>query len=107
MTRRDQGALPAGFDPAAYPIIARHIFGVEPFPTAMVVADWRFRRQCQRLHALGDRATAEFLAELGTERSIMTLIDTKLTRYAALDPEALEVAGGDGFWPVPIHGVKP
>ena len=26
---------------------------------------------------------------------------------AGLDPEALEVTGGDGFWPVPIHGVKP
>ena len=106
MTRRDQGALPAGFDPAAYPIIARHIFGVEPFPTAMVVADLRFRRQCQRLHALGNRAMTEFLAEIGAERSIMTLIDLKLDRYAALDPEALEATGGDSFWPAPIREVR-
>ena len=74
---------------------------------AEVVADLRFRRQVLRLHRLGPRVTAEFLAEIGAERSIQTVIDQKLTRYAALNPEALEVAGGDGFWPVPIHGVKP
>ena len=31
-SQRDQSSLPAGFDPAAHPIIAKHVFGVEPFP---------------------------------------------------------------------------
>ena len=107
MNGHDQGALPAGFDPAAHPIITRHIFGVEPFPTAMAVADLRFRRQCQRLHALGNRAMAEFLAELGAERGIQTVIDRKLDTYAEIEPEILEAAGGDGFWPVPLREVEP
>ena len=73
---------------------------------AEVVADLRFRRQVQRLHALGARATAELLAEIGAERSITTIIERKLDTYAALDPDAIEAAGGDKFWPVPIHEVK-
>ena len=68
---------------------------------AEIVARLRFRRQVERLHRLGPRATAE----LGAERSIMTLVDQKLDRYAQLEPEALEVAGGDDFWPVPAREV--
>ena len=41
----------------------------------------------QRLHGLGDRVLGEFLAEIGAERSIMTLIDRKLDTYAELEPE--------------------
>lgn len=108
-TQRVQGSLPAGFDPAAHPVIARHIFGVEPFPigpiAAEVVADMRFRQRVQYLHRLGPRAVGELLAELGAERSIMTLIDQKLDTYAALDPKTLEVTGGDKFWPLPLRGV--
>ena len=106
MNGHDEGALPAGFDPAAHPIITRHIFGVEPFPTAEIVADLRFRRQCQHLHALGNRAMTEFLAEIGAERSIMTLIDKKLDRYAEIELETLEVVGGDGFWSAPLREVR-
>ena len=73
---------------------------------AEVVADIRFRHQVLRLHRLGPRVTAEFLAELGTERSIQTVIDQKLNRYAQLDPEALEATGGDEFSPAPLHEVR-
>ena len=73
---------------------------------AELVADLRFRRQVLRLHRLGPRVTAELLAELGAERSIQTVIDRKLDTYAELEPEALEVTGGDGFWPVPLHEVR-
>lgn len=38
---------------------------------------------------------------------MMTVIDGKLETYAELDPEVLEAAGGDGFWPLPLHEVKP
>ncbi len=87
----------------------RRAQGLEPFGpiAAEVVADMRFRHQVLRLHRLGPRVTAELLAEIGAERSIQTVIDQKLDTYAELEPEPLEVAGGDDFWSVPIHGVKP
>ncbi len=72
---------------------------------AEAVADLRFRRQVQLLHALGPRVTAELLAEIGAERSITTIIDRKLTRYAELEPETLEAVGGDRFWPLPLREV--
>ena len=72
---------------------------------AEVVADLRRRRHVQRLHRLGDRALAELLAEIGAERGITTIIDRKLERYAELEPKALEAAGGDDFWPVPVREV--
>ncbi len=102
---------PVNFNPATCPIIARHWFGIEPFRpigqvAAEVVADLRFRRRVQQVHRLGDRVLGEFLAEIGAERGIQTIIDRKLERYAQLDPEALEAAGGNEFWPAPLHEVR-
>ena len=74
---------------------------------AEVVADLRFRRRVQQVHRLGDRVFGELLAEIGAERGITTIIDQKLDTYAELEPETLEVTGGDGFWPAPLHEVKP
>ena len=73
---------------------------------AEVVAELKFRRQVEHLHRLGPRVVGELLAEIGTERSIMTLIDQKIETYAGLDLEALETTGGDGFWPTPIFEVR-
>ena len=73
---------------------------------AGVVADVKFRRQVEHLHCLGPRAVGELLAEIAVEYSIMTLVDHKLDCYAELEPEALEAAGGDMFWPVPVRGVR-
>ena len=70
---------------------------------AEVVADLRFRRQVIRLHRQGPRVLGEYLAELGVERDIGTIIDQKLDAYAELGPEALEAAGGDRFWPLPLY----
>ncbi len=72
---------------------------------AEVAADLRRRRQVQRLYRLGDRVLDEFLAEIGAERGITTIIDRKLDTYAELDPDAIEVTGGAEFWPAPLHGV--
>ena len=72
---------------------------------AEVVEDLAFRRKVQRLHDLGARVTAEMLAELGAERSIMTIIDQKLERYARLDPAAIEAIDND-FCPLLVHEVK-
>ena len=69
--------------------------------------DLRFRRQVERVHALGPRVTAELLAEIGAERGIATLIERKLERYAALSHEAVRLARGDRFPALPIHVVRP
>ena len=74
---------------------------------ADVVADPRFQRQVERLHRLGPRATAELLAEIGVERSIQTVIDSKLAIYTELDPATIEAGGADRFWPIPIREVQP
>lgn len=73
---------------------------------AEVVADMQFRRKVIGLHRQGPRAVGEFLAEIGAERSIVTIINSKLDVYAEIEPEALTAASGDAFWPVPIREVR-
>ena len=106
-----RGRRPAGFDPAVYPILARHWFGVEPRRSADmieadVIADLRRQRHVRKLHRLGPRVLDELLVEIGAERSITTIIERKIERYAGLDPEALATIGGDGFCPVSIREVR-
>ena len=72
---------------------------------AKIVARLPFQRKVERVHALGPRVLGEMLAELGAERSIMTLINRKLDIYGELDPEALEVTGADRFWQPPLREV--
>ena len=74
---------------------------------ADIMTDLTFQRHVHRLHQLGDRVLGEFLAELGAERSIQTLIDMKVARYAALTSEQLRATGGDRFPPTPIRQVRP
>ncbi len=74
--------------------------------TADIVANLRFRRQVEHLYGLGPRAVGELLAEIGAERSIRTVIDRKLNKYAQLRPEALRAAGGDRFPAVPVRLVE-
>ncbi len=73
---------------------------------AEVVADLQFRLKVVRLHRQGPRVLGELMAELGVERDIGTIIDRKLDTYAELEQEALQAAGGDRFWPVPIREVR-
>lgn len=61
------------------------------------IYDLRFERDAGRLHALGPRVLAEFLAELGADTFRMTDIERRLERYAGLDPDAVRAAGGDRF----------
>jgi hypothetical protein len=71
---------------------------------AEIVADLRFRRDVQTLHRLGPRAVYELLVELGRDRLIRAVIETKVKRYAdRLSPELLRVIGGDRFPGGPIH----
>ena len=100
-------------DPARNPHFSRQWsepLSCEGFKTtgkmaAEIVAHLPFQRKVERVHRLGPRVLAEMLAELGAERSIMTIIDRKLDTYAELKPETLEVTGGDRFWPVPVREV--
>ena len=103
---------PSDFDPAANPILAKHYFGISPFRSigevaAEIVAQLRFRRQVERVHALGPRVLAELLAEIAVERSIRVIVERKLDRFAGLDPDALNATGGDQFPPTPLHLVSP
>ncbi len=74
---------------------------------ADIVADLRFRRRVERLHALGPRVVAELLSEIGAERSIATIIDRKLATYVDIDAASIESAGGESFWPLPFWAVRP
>ena len=67
----------------------------------------RRQRQVQRVHGLGSRALYELLIEIGAEFGITAFIEQKIERYAALDPEAVRLAGGDRFPAPPIHEVSP
>jgi hypothetical protein len=69
------------------------------------ISEARFRRAVDRLVALGPRAVAEFIAELGARFFIRTAIDLRLAEYAArLSPELLAAASGDRF-PDALHNV--
>ena len=70
-----------------------------------VIADLRRQRHVRQLYRLGPRVIDALLIEIGVERSIMTLIERKIERYAALDIDSLELAGGDSFPALPIHVV--
>jgi hypothetical protein len=61
----------------------------------------RFRWLVTQVHRLGPRVVGELLAELGAEFLIRTAIETKLERYAVIDPAILSALGGDRFptWP--------
>ena len=72
---------------------------------AEIVSDLRFCRQVQRLHQQGPRVLAELLAEITAERGIRVLVERKIDKYTEIEPEVLQAAGGDEFWPAPVHGV--
>ena len=74
---------------------------------AAITDDLQFRRNVERIHALGPRAVGELLGEIAAERAIYHIINRKLARYAALSQEALSVTGGDRFPPVLEHGGRP
>jgi hypothetical protein len=60
-----------------------------------------YRHNVGRLHALGPRVLAEFLAELGADSYRMTDIERRLERYARLDPGIVRGLGGNRFPPRP------
>lgn len=99
--------FPEGLDPVRHRIIATHVFGWQPVGVvaAQVVQDLTFRCKVRRLVAKGDRIVGELLAELAADRNLGTVIDELLDRFLAIPDEALDIANGRDFPPVPLHVV--
>lgn len=70
-----------------------------------IIRDLRFQRNVKALHSLGPRAVGEFLAEVGADRSIQTLIEQKLQRYAELTPEQVEAVSAGDWASFPLRAV--
>ena len=69
-------SIPSGLDPDRFPIITRHVYGVDP-------AELRLQRLAETLHALGPRPVFEFCWEIGAAHDISADVQQRLERYAA------------------------
>ena len=66
----------------------------------------RLQRGAEHLHSLGNRATGEFLAEIGERIGGMPAILGLLAEYQhRLTPAMVRAAGADRFLPHPLHEV--
>ena len=72
---------------------------------AKVVADLRFRRRMEALHAMGPRVMAELVAEIVAAPLDQFTIEERLDRFLAISNDALDASGGDRFPPAPLHEV--
>jgi hypothetical protein len=91
----------AGIDNAG-----RHVDTTPSRYAPIDLAEIRFARAIGRLHPLGPRVLAEFLAELGAARMIRTEIEAMVERYInRLDPKIVRALGGDRFPVSPIRAV--
>jgi hypothetical protein len=63
----------------------------------------RLQHGAEHLHALGARATAEFLAELADRIGGLPAIHGLLHEYRRISPEMVRHAGGDAFPPRPLR----
>ena len=101
---------PAEFNPAHFPIISRHWFGIDPTSsnrgTAALVADPWFHHQVELLCARGPRLPVELLAELAIEHGLEDVVRKKLRRYLDIPDDALDLTGGRRLPLPPIHAVQ-
>jgi hypothetical protein len=68
----------------------------------------RLQRDVAHLHALGSRATAEFIVALTERIGGLPAALALLAEYERrLTPEMLRAVGGDRFPPRPLHPVPP
>ncbi len=70
------------------------------------IRDIRRQRHVQHLHRLGPRIFDELLQEIGAERSCMTMIETRLERFAALNQEQVTALEADRFPSAAIYVVQ-
>ena len=57
-------------------------------------SDVRLRRDAELVHKLGPRVLYEMLLEASEDRLLRTYIEELVSRYAAIDPAALDAIGG-------------
>ena len=68
----------------------------------------RLQRDVEHLHALGSRATAEFIVDLTERIGGLPAALALLAEYERrLTPAMVRLAGGDRFPPRPLHPVPP
>ena len=107
-------SAPREIDVSGFPILCRH-WPNFPSPverdsapdTPPHIRDLQLRRDVERLHRLGPRATYELLQEIGRQRQCMTFVEDSARRAGALDPVVLARLGGDRFPAAPLYEVKP
>ena len=106
----DQSKAPSGFSPALFPIISRHVFGIEPpsfgAACATITTKPQYRRQVEHLHEQGPRPMGELLAEIAVAHGLEADISERLARFAAIPDDALDVTDGRCFPPDPMYGVS-
>ena len=69
-------------------------------PGPISVAALRLRRHVIALHGLGPRVLYELLAQVSRESGDPERIERIVAEFAAIDPAALRLVGGDRFPPV-------
>lgn len=101
---------PDDFDPARFPILARHWFAIAPAPinaaSAALVVDPPFHRELEALCARGPRLPVEFLAELAIEHGIEHAIRKKLRRYLDISDAVLDVTEARQLPPMPLYAIQ-
>ena len=107
----DVADLPVGFDPRRFPIISRHVFGIDPThaigrAAAALVADLRFRNKMTVLLAMGERPIAEMVAEFAVRHGLEAELDQVLDRYLEIPTAALDTTNGRDFAPAPLHEIE-
>lgn len=107
----DIAELPVGFDPRRYPIISRHVFGIDPThgigrAAAALVADLRFRNKMTVLLAMGNRPVAEMVAEFAVHHGLEAELDQLLDKYLSIPDAALDMIGARDLPQPPLHLVE-
>ena len=74
--------------------------GPEPLAVVLerVMCDLRRRRRYEQVFALGPRPSFELLMEIHSGADL----DSRLARYATVDPETIRALGGDQFPPTRV-----
>ena len=63
-------------------------------------------RLVEHLHALGPRATFEFINEIARAHEIGAEVDALLETYGELDPQIVAALGAHDIPPIPLHEVN-
>jgi len=96
----------AGGNRAGYRVAEQQTDSTAPPPEQNLLRLLRRQREIEAVHRLGARVVGELLDEIARHHGIGDDIDSRLARYANIDPRVLWVVGGDHFAALPIHLVN-